>query len=186
MLNPKRFIREKIAKHKKSLSRETVDSLSQKIGNRLIQIELFQQAKCIALYCAIENEVQTSELINEWHTEKKIALPVVSGENLHFYAFSEKENPAKDSFGIPEPVTDELIPPDRIDLFIVPGIAFDYDCNRMGRGKGYYDRYLSGIDKPVIGLCFDFQLFEHIPCEAHDKKMTVVITENITVSQHHQ
>ena len=184
MLSQKQFIREKIAKYKNALSKEKADSLSQNIGDRLVQTELFQQAKSIALYYGIKNEVQTAELINELHTKKKIALPVVSGENLFFYAFLEKENPTKGCFGIPEPVSDELISPDQIDLFIVPGIAFDYECNRMGRGKGYYDRYLSGINKPIIGLCFDFQLFEHIPYEVHDKKMKMVITELITITNH--
>ncbi|MDR2773911.1 MAG: 5-formyltetrahydrofolate cyclo-ligase [Tannerella sp.] len=72
----------------------------------------------------------------------------------------------------------KLIPAENIDLFIVPGIAFDRECNRLGRGKGFYDTFLSGTNKPAIGLCFGFQLKEHIPAEAHDRKMTMVITED--------
>ena len=184
--NIKQFFRERIAADKKSLSRETVDVLSQKIGLRLIQNDLFQQAKCVALYYATGKEVQTLGLIEEWRLKKQIVLPAISGEDMHFYACKGTENPVKGALGIPEPTDSELIPPDRIELFVVPGIAFDYACNRLGRGKGYYDRYLSGINKPIIGLCFDFQLFEHIPWDAHDIKMTQVITENTTVSQYRQ
>jgi 5-formyltetrahydrofolate cyclo-ligase len=130
--------------------------------------------------------VQTTGLLDEWRSKKRIVLPVISGEDLHFYPYTGKENLKKGVFGISEPVSGKLIPPDQIDLFVVPGFAFDATCNRLGRGKGYYDRYLSDINKPVIGLCFDFQLIENIPCEKHDQKMTFVITESIIVSSHHQ
>ncbi|MDR2914792.1 MAG: 5-formyltetrahydrofolate cyclo-ligase [Tannerella sp.] len=186
MTDNKQFIRKRIAEYKKHLSKETIADLSRKICNRLVQTDVFQKAKCIALYCAMEDEVQTSGLIEEWYMTKKIVLPVVSGENIFFFAYTGKNNLVKSAFGINEPVATELISPENIDLFIIPGIAFDYKCNRMGRGKGYYDRYLAGINKPAIGICFDFQLLEHIPAESHDKKMTLVITEKTTVSSHHQ
>ncbi len=186
MTDNKQFIRKKITEHKKYLSPKTIADLSQKIGDRLVQTEEFQQAKCIALYYAMEDEVQTSALIEEWFTTKKIVLPVISNENIHFFTYTGKSNLTKGVLGINEPTDTELISPKEIDLFIIPGIAFDYECNRMGRGKGYYDRYLTHIKKPTIGLCFDFQLLEHIPTEIHDKKMTLVITEKSIVSLHHQ
>lgn len=214
MTYQKLIIRKKIAALKRSLPEETVIDLSGKITDRLVQTDLFLQAKCIALYYAIGNEVRTSELIEAWSGKKMIVLPVIEGENIHFYPYSGKANMKKGTFGIPEPVVDisKTHPYDLngvmagltcnplqdslqttgfytdsdIDLFVVPGIAFDYDCNRLGRGKGYYDRFLSGVDKPVIGLCYDFQLFDSLPSETHDKKMTMVITEHATVSPHRQ
>ena len=186
MKNQKQILREQIAGFKKSLSDDIVAGRSRLICNRLVQTGLFQQAKCIALYYEIGKEVKTSGLIEAWRSEKQIVLPVVSGENIHFCPYTGKENMHKGMLGVVEPVSREVIPPENIDIFIVPGIAFDYSCNRLGRGKGYYDRYLSGIDKPIIGLCFDFQLVKNIPCEVHDIKMTMIISENTIVSSHHQ
>jgi 5-formyltetrahydrofolate cyclo-ligase len=191
MGNEKQLIRKEINKRKHSLPDEAVAYLSRKICDRLIRTETFRKAHCIALYHAIKGEVRTTELIEEWHEKKKIALPVVSGDNMSFHLYTGKENLVAGALNIPEPDTSgtfpaEMIPAEDIDLFIVPGIAFDRECNRMGRGKGYYDRFLTKTDKPIIGLCFGFQLKEHIPTEEHDRKMTMVITEDTIVSSHHQ
>ena len=177
MVSQKQIIREKVANLQKSLSAETVISCSELICNRLVSTDLFQKATCVALYYAIGNEVQTLGLIDEWRFEKQIVLPVISGDDMHFYPYTGKENLKKGALGIAGPVSGDIIPPENIDLFVVPGIAFDHTCNRLGRGKGYYDRYLASINKPIIGLCFDCQLVESIPYEKHDKKMTMVITE---------
>ena len=211
MLTPKQILRDEMVKRRQSLTRDDVAGRSGMICKRLVQTDLFQAAHCVALYCATGFEVQTSGLMEAWCAEKQIVLPVVSGENMHFYPFKGLANLQKGAFGIlepvsfepvppvfvppdpvsfepvpPSPVFLEPVPPEAIDLFVVPGIAFDNAGNRLGRGKGYYDRYLSAINKPAIGLCFDFQLIEHVPNEIHDRKMTFVITENVTVSSHHQ
>lgn len=181
MTNEKLDIRNKIAALKKEITAEAGADLSQRIWNRLTQTDLFQKGECIALYCAMNDEVQTSGLIEEWHKKKKIVLPVVSGGNINFYAYTGKKSMTKGMFGIPEPISSTLISPENIDLFIIPGIAFDRECNRLGRGKGYYDKFLSEVDKPTIGLCYQFQLLNHIPAEIHDKKMTMIITENTII-----
>ncbi|HQG08910.1 MAG TPA: 5-formyltetrahydrofolate cyclo-ligase, partial [Dysgonamonadaceae bacterium] len=67
---------------------------------------------------------------------------------------------------------------DSIDLIIVPGVAFDRKLNRLGRGKGYYDRLLSQLKSPKIGICFDFQLLESIPVEDWDIKMDMIVAQN--------
>jgi len=182
MLNQKQLLRDRIIQRRQSLSPDIVAVHSKKICNRLEQTDLFKASNCVALYCAIDNEVQTSELIEAWRTKKQIVLPIISGENMFFSTYTGKENLIKGVLGIAEPISNEIVSPDSIDLFIVPGIAFDYDCNRLGRGKAYYDRYLSHTDKSIIGLCYDFQLLEQIPWEKHDKKMTFVLTESIIVS----
>ena len=176
---------------RQSFSRGDRDERSTIVCKRLEQTDLFQSAHCVALYCATEFEVQTTALMEVWRVEKQIVLPVISGEIMHFYPFTGTENLRKGAFGLFEPVplnsaSLEPIPPETIDLFIVPGIAFDREGNRLGRGKGYYDRYLSNVHKPAIGLCYDFQLIEHVSHDMHDKKMTFVITESLTVSSHHQ
>ncbi len=181
MIKEKQYIRKKIAALKKGITGEVSADLSKKIWNRLIQTDVFQKGKSIALYYAMDDEVQTSGLIEEWYKKKKIVLPVVTGEDINFYAYAGKENMTKGALGISEPISSALISPENIDLFIVPGVAFDREGNRLGRGKGYYDRFLSVIDKPTIGLCYDFQLLDQIPAEPHDKKMTMIITETTLI-----
>ena len=175
----KQLIRTNISALKKNYSTQILFELSQKICDRLAQTDVFQKAHCIALYFGMKDEVQTSSLIEEWSGKKIIALPVVHGNDINFHTFTGKENLNKGIFEIPEPTSGDIISPEDIDLFIVPGVAFDRNCNRLGRGKGYYDRYLKGINKPIIGICFDFQLIDTIPAENHDVKMTMVITEKV-------
>ena len=178
----KQLIRKDIAALKKKISKKSIVELSGKVCSRLVQTELFQKADCIALYYAMDDEVQTSNLIEEWSKNKKIALPVISGENINFHAYTGKEFLSAGALDIPEPTSTDVIPPNEIDLFIVPGIAFDRHGNRLGRGKGFYDKYLAGIIKPMIGVCFDFQLTDAVPAEKHDIKMDMIITESITGS----
>ncbi|MDR0743393.1 MAG: 5-formyltetrahydrofolate cyclo-ligase [Tannerella sp.] len=178
MINDKECVRKEINKFKESLSDEAAAYLSQKICRRLIQTEAFQKANRIALYHSIKGEVETVSLIEEWRWKKKIALPAVSGRDLLFYTYTGKENMRAGVFGVREPVPSETLTTDDIDLFIVPGVAFDHNRNRMGRGKGYYDRFLSETEKTIIGLCFGFQLKDHIPTNERDKKMTMIITED--------
>jgi 5-formyltetrahydrofolate cyclo-ligase len=178
MANRKQIIREEVAKLQQSLPDKTVAALSRKICNFLIKSDALPEVKCIALYYPMDKEVQVTKLIEKYYLDIKIVLPVVTGDQIHFYQYTGKANLRKGPFGIPEPDSGEITPPEDIDVFFVPGIAFDRACNRLGRGKGYYDRYLSGLtDKFIIGLCFDFQVFERLPTGKHDKKMSLVITE---------
>ena len=181
-MNEKQLIRKYISTEKKSLTNDTTAYLSKKICCNLIKTEEFQRADCIALYNAMQDEVQTSEIIEKWYKKKNIVLPVISDQHLFFHKYKGKDNMFSGVFGIQEPVNTEHIPAEKIDLFVVPGIAFDRNGNRLGRGKGFYDRYLSGIDKPAIGICFGFQLLEYLPFEKHDIKMNTVITENLIIS----
>ena len=177
----KQLIRSGISAYRKRLSPQILSELSQKICDRLTLTEIFQNAQCIAMYYDMDDEVQTSGFIEEWSDKKRIALPVIHGNNINFYAFTGRENLTKGIFEIQEPMSGDLIPPEDIDLFIIPGVAFDRDCNRLGRGKGFYDRYLADTNKPMIGICFGFQLIDTIPTENHDIKMTMIITEKETL-----
>ena len=88
----------------------------------------------------------------------------------------------KGSFGISEPQAAE-IDPCTVDLVIVPGVAYDRQMNRLGRGKGYYDRLLAGISAPCIGICFDCQLVGRVPAESHDRPMDAVITPSVLIAR---
>lgn len=167
-----------MASRKKEYSRVALRELSDKIMSRLEQTELFQAASCIALYHAIPGEVQTAEFIEKWYRKKKILLPLIVGDDLRLLLYEGPDSLRPGPFGISEPKADGIEVPEReIDLIIVPGVAFDKDKNRMGRGKGFYDRLLSTLDIPKVGICFGFQMIPHVPVEPFDKKMDYVITE---------
>ena len=80
-----------------------------------------------------------------------------------------------EAYSILEPIGEEFIDIDKIDVVIVPGIAFDKENNRLGRGRGYYDKLLTTANAIKVGVCFDFQFFDRIPTEEFDVKMNYVI-----------
>ena len=141
----------------------------------------FVAARTVALYWSLPDEVPTHEFIHKWAERKRILLPACcdqtgESEKLIFRIFDPAEALIPGAFGIPECRGDEVDPVE-IDLMIVPGAAFDRTGNRLGRGKGFYDRFLSmhpNIYK--TGVCFDYQLVEKVPAEAHDVRMNTVIS----------
>lgn len=172
-----------MASLKRSFGKTILLEHSKKILNRLEETALFRSASSIALYYAIPGEVQTAAFIEKWHHKKQLLLPLIEGDHLRLLTYTGKESLKPGAFGIPEPDgTTPPVPESDIDLIIVPGVAFDRQCNRMGRGKGYYDRLLSTTKAPKIGICFDFQLLESIPVEPFDIKMDMIITEKEIVN----
>lgn len=171
-----------MAVQKKRYSKTTLSEFSVLALRYLERQEVFQKASCIALYHAIPGEVETASFIADWHMQKKILLPVVNGNDLQFSHYTGEECLQAGTFGILEPCG-EIIPgiEKEIDLMIVPGVAFDRQLNRLGRGKGYYDRILSTVNAFKIGLCFHFQLFPEIPTEVFDERMDCIVTDKEVV-----
>lgn len=175
----KQQLRKQIAALKKQFSTEELTILSTRALGLLEETELFRQASCIALYYAIPGEVQTHDFIEKWYKEKKILLPVIIGNDLKLLHYLGKHTLQSGPFGIPEPspACCPEVSEKEIDCIIVPGIAFDRRQNRMGRGKGYYDRLLNSVTAPKVGVCFHFQLVDFVPTDIFDKKMDYVITD---------
>lgn len=137
-------------------------------------------AKTVLCYSALPDEPQLQKLIDEALAEgKRVFLPVVIGDDLVIRQYKGHRQMAKGAFHIMEP-TGENVPREQyndIELAIVPGMAFDKDGHRLGRGKGYYDKLLPRLTKAVcVGVCFPFQYFSEIPHEAHDVGMDLVVT----------
>lgn len=167
-----------MALQKKKYSKTTLSDLSNQIMHHLEQTRLFQEASCIALYYEIPGEVETSRFINKWYTTKQLLLPLVSGNDLRMLRYDGPESLEPGAFGILEPKANGWeVQPQQIDLIIVPGVAFDYHHNRMGRGKGFYDRLLSATKGKKIGICYGFQLIPEVPTEPFDIQMDYIITE---------
>lgn len=133
----------------------------------------------ILLYWSMPDEVYTHELVQELYKKgHKVLLPTVKEDmslELHIYSPESMHQGYK---GIMESHGELFTQFDAIDLAVVPGVAFTIHGNRLGRGKGCYDRLLPRLKCKKVGLCFPFQILEEIPCEAHDSTLDRVICDS--------
>ena len=176
----KKELRQFIRNKKRQYSSSQLEELSLSVLSRLNGNEHLQRAETILMYYSLPDEVNTHAYIDQLLTEgKKILLPeVIDGENMVIREYTGKHDLKEGSFHIMEPIG-SLFPEERyqeLDLAIIPGMAFDESHNRLGRGKGYYDRFLQKIPQVYkIGICFPFQLVEEIPTEETDIKMNAIM-----------
>ena len=157
--------------------KEIIDKkeLSTRIVNKVLELDIYKEAKVIALYKSMKDEVDTSLLINESLKEKVVLLPRIINDEMYFVIINQDTLYEKSNIGVLEPIGKKYN--NAIDLIIVPGIAFDKNLNRIGFGKGYYDKYLSCHNIYKVGICFDEQIVDYIPTLDHDIKMDMIITE---------
>lgn len=150
--------------------------MSDEILGRLEESPLFQSAHTILLYHSLPDEVHTHQFIDRWSKEKQILLPVIVGGDLELRHYAGAKDMSLNTYGISEPCGMRFTAYNEIDLAIIPGMAFDSKGNRLGRGKGFYDKLLPHIQAPKVGICFDFQLLDEVPAETFDVKMDHVIS----------
>lgn len=135
----------------------------------------FIMADNIMMYHSLPDEVSTHSFLKKWADKKRFFLPRVNGVNLEILPYEESRLELG-SFHIEEPTGNDMVSPDEIELIVVPGVAYDRKGNRLGRGKGFYDRLLSESRAAKIGVGYEFQLVDFIPAEPHDIAMDMVIT----------
>lgn len=173
----KKEIRKEIKKLRLSLTEEDKNKFSEMVFSQIEHLPEFISLKNILLYYSLPDELPTLEVIKRWSSQKNIFLPRVNGEYLDILRYDENSIEVG-AFDIEEPIGVDLIDPKDIEMIIVPAVAFDVNFNRLGRGKGYYDRLLSETKAIKIGVGYDFQLFELLPAEPHDIPMDIIITPN--------
>lgn len=182
----KQALRKIIQTTKRSYSEKELSSFSVTAMQRLEATTLFREAQCIALYYPLWGEVDTSSLLERWYQQKCLLLPVVVDDDLIFRKYNGKSSMQVGEYGILEPIdinSKAALP--AMDLIVVPGIAFDKQLNRMGRGRGFYDKLLNSETQSVkLGLCFDFQLKEIIPVEPFDVSMDLVVTDQQVLTKY--
>lgn len=176
----KELIRERIKKKKQQLTDKEKEIEAANVFEKIEALPEFINAHNIMIYWSMPDELPTHNFIIRWSKKKTMLLPVVKGEDMLIKPFSTKEELKQGSLGIWEPDTQKEYL-NSIDLVIVPGVAFDRDKSRLGRGKGYYDRYFINKRIVKIGVCFDFQLLESIPIDSFDIKMDKVVTNSILI-----
>ena len=180
----KKRLRNKIRQLKQEISLEEKMSRSQLIWKNLEGSDFFKNSDVIVFYWSMDDEVHTHEFIKKWAGQKTILLPCVKGDDLELKSFAGMPSMQPGAlFGIPEPIGPAFELFSSIDLLIIPGVAFDKQCNRMGRGKAYYDKLLKTTTAMKAGVCFDFQLFDKVPVEEHDIRMDTVITESVVINR---
>ena len=150
--------------------------LSARILTNLEHRKEFEEAKTILLYHSLKDEVYTHAFIEKWASNKKIVLPVVVGDELELRLYTSPADLCIGAYGIAEPTGQLFTDYHTIDLAVIPGVAFDPEGRRLGRGKGYYDRLLPHIPAFKLGICFPFQLIEKIPTEEFDIRMNAVVS----------
>ncbi|HJV36553.1 5-formyltetrahydrofolate cyclo-ligase [Geomonas sp.] len=176
---PKGTLRTVTLAKRRELALELAAEKSLALQKRCLALPEFKRAKTVALYAAVQREVDTALLAETaLDAGKTVLFPAVIDDDLEFRRVRSLADFAPGRFKIPEPIGESC----RIteaDVIVVPGVAFDCCGRRIGYGKGYYDRSLHLLEGSgrLVGFCYDFQLVEEIVGEPHDVTMDLIVTE---------
>lgn len=175
----KKITRNAIKEQRLGLSQDEVQTRSEECVSKVLQFPELLEADTVCVYMPTGNEIDTSAIIRFClENGKRVAAPRVDGDTMEFYYFRSKEELEQGAYDIWEPTGKEAVA-DEESLVIMPGVAFDLNCNRIGYGKGYYDRYLSKHPKMKrIALAYEFQIVGKIKQEIHDVKPEMIVTES--------
>ena len=184
----KKDFRKQVIESRKNKDSEFISINSQIITEKLLSMDCIQQASTIMLYLDFNYEVKTDQLITKLISLRKtVTSPVTIKDErklIPYEIINLKEGINLGAYGIREPnknISNE-IDVKNIDVLIVPAVAYDKNCYRLGYGGGYYDRFIERLrdDAITIGIAFDLQLFDSIPKEEHDAQLNYIITESST------
>lgn len=176
----KQKIRSRILLELRKQEEEKRARKSKLIKAKLFRTKVFKTAKIVMFYVAFDGEVNTEDMIlSALKLGKTVVVPVCKRDRITIRPclLAKDTLLKKGLYGICEPAAKIFMQPKKIDLVIVPGIAFDKKGNRLGRGKGCYDRFLKLLPKSItsVGLAFDFQILPSIPAAIHDVRVNKVI-----------
>jgi len=188
--NLKNNLRKNMLIKRKNMSQQDVSTFSTKIMDKIMKLPQFINCKNIMLYISFNNEVDTYKLAR-WclNNDKTVIAPYCIKSCIKIIPFiinNLETDLTKSTFGIMEPKHDILMKAniENIDLIIVPGVVFDENCNRIGFGAGYYDRFLPMKMKntPTIGIAYDYQITDKVPADEYDVPLNFIITEKRIIS----
>jgi 5-formyltetrahydrofolate cyclo-ligase len=188
----KRAVRAQVRGRLAALDGLQIESRSQSLAGRLFATSWWSDGEWVFIYIPMGGEVDTRFIVARAYREKKqVAIPRIEGEDLAFYVYGGRtENLIPNQFGILEPdpawtVIDPSVPTGKRLLVLTPGLAFDRQGRRLGRGKGFYDRFLhrlrashpAGRFSWAVGLSFAEQLVERVPVTDHDELLEGIVTD---------
>jgi len=185
----KKDLRQRILLQLLSLTKDEIKRRSKDVEQKLSALSIYKQAKLIMAYYPLKGEVDILSMIRKDLSMKRFCFPVMDLKEKRLRIF-EVLNLDRDfipgPFGVQQPdmLRTKEVDVRSIDMVIVPGLAFDYQKNRLGRGAGFYDRFFertsSSIEK--IGIAFRFQILENLPTHPRsDKKVDKVVSEDICI-----
>jgi len=182
-MTSKASVRAEMRRLRQELAPADREERSRRITDRLWALEDFARARRILFYAAGSGEVDTLPLLRRWVEEgRKPILPRVEGEALTPVELDGLGDLGPGYQGLLEPIPGRgrVVPWEAVEVVLVPGLAFDLEGNRVGRGGGHYDRTLArlGPKTCTIGLAFDFQVVERLPVDARDVPVDLVVTED--------
>lgn len=181
----KNELRRAMKRRNRSLTPEERATASKRIFDRIEQLPAFGEAKCVACFRSLPDEPDTAEALQRWSAGRRVVIPRVEGDTMHFYDY-DPATLRPGAFGIDEPGPDaRRCDPAEIDLIVVPGTAFTPGGIRMGRGRGYYDKYLAQpeVHAFAAGACYAHQLVANLPAEPHDMPAACVCTDLMTPAE---
>ncbi|MFG0329417.1 MAG: 5-formyltetrahydrofolate cyclo-ligase [Phycisphaerales bacterium] len=180
----KKGIRDQLRRQLAEMTPDDIQARSTLAVANLFSTELFRHASTVMLYMPIAGEVDTTRVfLRCFQSSRAVCVPKVDWEHHRMWPvlvrkFNDRSF-VTDRHGLRMPDEDAPTPLDAIDLVIVPGLGFDTDGGRLGRGGGYYDRFLAALGPTCrkVGLCFDSQVVDRIPRAAHDQLLDVIVTD---------
>jgi len=194
-MSQKEILREEIKKILKNTAKEDFRSQGNRAADLLRTSPVWNRYTAVFLFMSMNSEIDTQVLVETAFKEgKKVFIPKVEGEKLLFYPLLSPDGPwSRGPFGIREPAAFPAVPPYKTSegkpalpedfpaLIITPGLAFDRQGNRLGRGRAYYDRFFAKLDEEgmrytALGLCMNFQIVPRVPAGENDKKMDGLLT----------
>ncbi len=171
-------LRKLIRERKRGFTETELEKMSIPIIRKLLDNLAVINAKTVLMYCSLPDEVSTRDALEKLkEMGKTVLLPrVIDEENMKITVYDNPDCLSVGHYGIKEATGETFTKYDEIDVAVIPGMAFDKHCNRLGRGKGYYDRILTKLTKTYkIGMSFDFQKFDEIPTDDYDIRMDEII-----------
>ncbi len=174
----KKELRNRIRSIRRSLSADQHQALSQSILEHIKTSGILNNADLILAFCPFDGEPDISPIFSEIiKAGKKLLLPKVVGKSMKLCKVCSIETLNPGNFCILEPAECEEVDPEKVELALVPGVAFDRKGCRLGMGKGYYDRILGKVRGLKVGVAFSFQVLEEIPCDPWDQNVDAILTE---------
>ena len=176
LLMLKKELRQHIREIKRQFSQQQLEELSLPIIARLKS--RLSNAKTILAYYSLPDEVDTRQLLDNLVAEgKTVLLPkVIDDENMEIRRYTGRQDLEEGILHLMEPIGEPFTAYEDIDIVVVPGLAFDAEGHRLGRGRGYYDRFLHRKNHPFcVGICFDFQKVAEVPVDEYDIPVDEVV-----------
>lgn len=178
----KKELRSKLRAELAALAPEDIQRQSHRAAELLFQQPEYRRAEIMMIYLSLPHEADTMPIVLQaWQDRKKVVAPQVLWESRQMMPIEVRnldEDIGNNQFGIREPIRGMPIPIELIDLVIVPGLGFDPFGNRLGRGRGFYDRFLGkpGFHAVTCGFALELQIVDNIPAAHHDVKVRMLVT----------